>query len=88
MAVLKKEAANMSGLWKNVEDRGLDSSLFGVSPERAKKYDEQVRKQREILGQIEQAITAGDKEKLSKETTQMKGNFAQTFFVFGDFSGL
>ena len=88
VAQLKKEAANLSKQWKNIEDTALDSSLFRVGPERAKKYDEQVKKQREILDQIEQALVAGEREKLSKATMQMKGNFAQTFFVFGDFSGL
>jgi hypothetical protein len=79
---------NLSGLWKSVEETALDVQLFRVTPERAAKYVAQVRKEREILTQLKSLIESQNREALVKATGTMKANFAQTYFVFGDFSGL
>lgn len=87
-ALLRQRLNELSARWKDVEDAGLDVKLFGVSPERAAKYAEQVKKEREILTQLEGLTASASREALGKAATAMKGNFAQAFFVFGDFSGL
>jgi hypothetical protein len=88
LSTLKVPLNNLSDLWKNVENNPLDVQLFRVSPERAAKYREQITKQREILVQLMGLIETGNREALAKVTGMMKANFAQAFFVFGDFSGL
>jgi hypothetical protein len=87
-AKLKAQLRGLSTLWKAVEETPLDVKLFKVSPERAARYDEQVRKEREILTQLDGLISSGNHEGLVKAAKALKGNFAQTYFVFGDFSGL
>lgn len=88
LSTLKVPLNNLSDLWKYVENSPLDVQLFKVSPERAAKYREQIRKQREILVQLMGFIEAGNREAFAKVTGMMKANFAQAYFVFGDFSGL
>jgi hypothetical protein len=88
LSTLKAPLNNLSDLWKNVENHPLDVQLFRVSPERAAKYKEQITKQREILVQLMGLIETGNREALAKATGMMKANFAQAYFVFGDFSGL
>jgi len=82
---LLKELAD---LWRPIEEARLDAKLFRVSPERAARYAEQVRKEREILTRLKDLIGSGNQADLVKTVTAMKGNFAQAYFVFGDFSGL
>ena len=85
---LRKRSQQLSDLWRDVEETGLDEKLFGVSPERAAKYGEQVRREREILTQLMAVVGSPDKQTFSKTLALLKGNFAQTYFIFGDFSGL
>lgn len=85
---LKAALTGLSRLWSDVERSGIDAVLFKLSPERAETYAKQVRKEREILNQLAGLIDSGNIEALSKAAVAMKSNFAQTYFVFGDFSGL
>jgi len=85
---LKIALNELSSLWSDVEKSGIDAALFKLSPEQAETYAKQVRKEREILNQMEGLIGSGNVEALSKAAVAMKSNFAQTYFVFGDFSGL
>jgi len=85
---LKTALTGLSRLWSDVERSGIDAALFKLSPERAETYAKQVRKEREILNQLAGLIDSGNIEALSKAAVAMKSNFAQTYFVFGDFSGL
>lgn len=85
---LKTALSGLSRLWSDVEKSGIDAALFKLSPERAETYAKQVRKEREILNQLAGLIDSGNVEALSKAAVAMKSNFAQTYFVFGDFSGL
>ncbi|EKD22251.1 MAG: hypothetical protein ACD_87C00086G0002 [uncultured bacterium] len=85
---LKTALTGLSSLWSDVEKSGIDAALFKLSPERAETYAKQVRKEREILNQLAGLIDSGNVEALSKAAVAMKSNFAQTYFVFGDFSGL
>jgi len=87
-ADLKEKLQQLSRLWKLIEEATLDAELFRVSPERAAKYREQVKKERDIITQIGNILESPEKEAFSKAIASMKGNFAQTYFVFGDFSGL
>lgn len=85
---LKTALSGLSRLWSDVEKSGIDAALFKLSPERAETYAKQVRKEREILNQLVGLIDSGNVEALSKAVVAMKSNFAQTYIVFGDFSGL
>lgn len=85
---LKTALSGLSRLWSDVEKSGIDAALFKVTPERAETYAKQIRKEREILNQFAGLIDSGNVEALSKAAVAMKSNFAQTYFVFGDFSGL
>lgn len=85
---LKTALAELSKLWSDVEKSGIDVALFKLSPEQAETYAKHVRKEREILNQLTGLIDSGNVEALSKAAVVMKSNFAQTYFVFGDFSGL
>jgi hypothetical protein len=85
---LKIALTELSSLWSNVEKSGIDAALFKLSPERVETYTKQIRKEREILNQLAGLIDSGNVESLSKAAVAMKSNFAQTYFVFGDFSGL
>lgn len=85
---LKALLAELSALWKAVEERRLDTRLFNVSLDRAKQYEEQVKKEREILTRLEGLIASGKNGGIAAAATALKRNFAQTYFVFGDFSRL
>jgi hypothetical protein len=85
---LREKLHELSIFWKEVEEAGLDVKLFAVSPERAAKYTDQVKREREILTQLESLIGSSNQEALAKAAGALKINFSQTYFVFGDFSGL
>jgi hypothetical protein len=87
-AGLRKRLQQLSSLWGDIEKAGFDAKLFGVGTERAAKYEDQVRKEREILARLDDIIGSQNKETVAKMVISMKGNFAQTYVVFGDFTGL
>jgi hypothetical protein len=47
-----------------------------------------VKKEREILIQLSGLVESGNQEGLAKTAGAMKGNFSQTYLLFGDFTGL
>jgi hypothetical protein len=85
---LLRRLDELSTLWKEVENAGLDTSVFQVNAERAAKYGEQVKKVRSIIAQLGNIIESGNQETLSKTSIALKGNFSQAYFVFGEFTDL
>jgi hypothetical protein len=47
-----------------------------------------VKKEREILTQLLGILASVNQEGLAKTAGAMKGNFSQTYLLFGDFTGL
>ncbi|MCK9363911.1 MAG: hypothetical protein M0P74_10000 [Syntrophales bacterium] len=67
---------------------GIKVDLFKLSPDQANRCSGLVKKERDILNGLEGLIGSGNSEALANAAGSLKSNFAQTYFVFGDFSGL
>lgn len=87
-AKLKNLLGELSARWSDVEKAKLDVGLFKFSAEKAATYANMVKKEREILTQLSGVVESGNQEVLAKTAGAMKGNFSQTYLLFGDFTGL
>lgn len=85
---LKSFLGELSARWSDVEKAKLDVGLFKFSGEKAGTYANMVKKEREILTQLSGILESGNQESLAKTAGAMKGNFSQTYLLFGDFTGL
>lgn len=74
--------------WIDVERAlgGFDAALYGFDAARAGRLREMIAKERALLDDYAAAMVEG--ERLAAAGRALKGNFAQTYFLFGDFSGL
>lgn len=88
VAELKRHLAETSALWSRVEDARFDAALFGFDAERAARLNGLVRKEREILAQLDAGLASGNREAVAAGAKALRGNFAQTYMLFGNFSGL
>jgi HPt (histidine-containing phosphotransfer) domain-containing protein len=85
---LKRHLAEASALWSRVEGARFDAARHGFDAEQTARLQALVRKEREILSQLDAAVAAGNRAEVAAGAKALKGNFAQTYFLFGDFSGL
>ena len=85
---LERELAEASALWSRVEDARFDAALFGFDAERTARLNGLVKKEREILAQLEASLALGNRETLAAGAKALRANFGQTYMLFGDFSGL
>ena len=89
------EATKIKGLlsalsvrWSDVEKVKLNLGLFRFSEEKAARFADRVKKERQILTQLSDFIASGNKKALVQAAGPMKANFAQIYLLFGDFTGL
>jgi len=85
---LKRQFEETSALWLRVEGARFDAALYGFDAEKTAQLQALVRKERGILSQLDAAIGSGNRGELEAGAKTLKGTFAQTLLLFGDFSGL
>ena len=85
---LKRQFEETSALWSRIEGARFDAALFGFDAEKTAQLQALVRKERGILSQLDAAIGSGNRGELEAGAKTLKGTFAQTLLLFGDFSGL
>jgi hypothetical protein len=77
-----------SALWQKVEAAQFDAARFGFDADRTARLQGLVKKEREVLTQLDAALKAGDRVRLAEGAKAMKGTFSQAYLLFGDFTGL
>jgi hypothetical protein len=87
-AKLKRQLAEASALWSRVEGARFDATLFGFDAERTARLNGLVKKEREILGQLDASLASANREAVAAGAKALRANFGQTYMLFGDFTGL
>ncbi|MCU0897078.1 MAG: hypothetical protein MUC55_06215 [Burkholderiales bacterium] len=77
-----------SSLWRKVETAQFDAARFGFDADRTARLQGLVKKERDVLAQLDAALEAGDRAKLAEGAKALKGTFSQAYLLFGDFDGL
>ena len=86
----RKAYASARSRWVDVERAAerFEAKLYGFDAARIERLRGLMAKERALLDDYAVALAASNPQALAGAGRALKGNFAQTYFLFGDFAGL